>query len=86
MTLDQAKELVEELLVYGCEARVMEDYSGRGMYGKSVPAIILESHSDILTLAYLAGAKSESGADNFEMSIDELPTRTDSMGLGVVVY
>lgn len=80
LDLEQLEELVDNAENYvggWTEIEVREDYSGRGMYGKSVPAVVADN--DIRpALFYAAG---ELGID-----FDEVPQRLDSMGLGVVIY
>lgn len=79
MTLEQATDLVAELAgEYGVNASVYEGYSGRGMFGRSVVGIILDSTGDLITLGYAAA--------ELEIPIGDLPQRTDSLGLGVIIY
>lgn len=79
LELEELQELVDEAcdyVQYGY-IEVRDDYSGRGMYGKSVPAVV--SDDDIRpALFYAAGV--------LGIDYSEVPQRIDSMGLGVVIY
>lgn len=72
-----------------------EDYSGRSMYGKSTHAVEYDSRGDyeraLVFAAFALGARSEdchpSGDADEGQLLDELLTlRTDSMGMGIIVY
>jgi hypothetical protein len=78
MTLTQAKQIVDLINqeVPSCSAELREEYSGRGMYGHSVPAIVVENAG----LVTWAGGK-------LGMDWNDLPQCTDNMGCDdVVVY
>lgn len=79
MDFEQAQD-VENILAghYGIVVEARDDYSGRGMYGDTVAALVLENASDI---AYVGWAFRCLGFD-----FDEIPTRTDSMGLRAILY
>lgn len=76
---------VELLEVNGHEAELREEYSGRGMYGKAVPAITIDGGSGMLLgwAVTCAAINLEHEAEDVEMI---LPQRSDSMGLGMVYY
>lgn len=79
MSLAQANELAAVADGYASDTiEVRPDYSGRGMYGATCPAIVLTNPDDLIALAYAAG--------EIGMSFDEVPQRTDDMGMGIVVY
>jgi hypothetical protein len=79
MTLEQARQIVEfieeNLWDEVEEIDLREEYSGRGMYGRTVPAIVIDNPTWI---GYAAGALGIEPRD--------IPQRTDSMGLSTVVY
>ena len=77
MTLEQAEQIVEYINdELDGDARVREDYSGRGMDGKTVPAIITD---DLTAIGYAAGV--------LGVPFTDVPSRTDSMGrYDTVVY
>jgi phage gp45-like len=77
MTVDEAHAIVQQLQEEGVDAEVMEDYSGRGMFGRTCPAITGER----AILTEIGYAASQIG-----MARSDVPSRTDSMGLGIVVY
>lgn len=65
-----------------------DDYSGRAMYGKTTYAVTFDSRSDferaLVRAAYELGSK---GSDDVEAVLNDLDNlRSDSMGLGIVVY
>jgi hypothetical protein len=81
MDTDQAEQLAEGLAdEFGIDVEVRPDYSGRGMYGATVPAFVTDEDADkvLAALGFVAGKRG--------IPFDDLPTRTDSMGLGVVIY
>lgn len=57
----------------------LRPYSGRGMYGKSCPAIVIDDMTDLLRLGVELGVNglNETGLPG---------TSTDSMGRDIVVY
>ena len=78
MNIEQAEQVAGTLSYsFGIEAEIYEDYSGRGMYGNEVPALVLDG-GDIVFVGY---AFRSLGFD-----ADDMPTRTDNMGLQVVIY
>ena len=80
MTLDQAQKVVE-YLEDNCMAyrpSVYEDYSGRGMYGRTVAAISVDYESEVAYIGYAFGA--------LDFDPDDIPTRTDSMGRSIIIY
>lgn len=81
MTLDleQLEQLVDEAyeLSWAPEMEIREEYSGRAMYGDTVPAIVADT--DVRPeLFYAAGV--------LGIDFEDVPKRIDSMGLGVVIY
>lgn len=80
MTLEQAEALVDALGDLSIEAELRAEYSGRGMDGKAVPAIVIYDESrGLVGLGYAAR---EAGVE-----FADLPRRRDSMGHdGIVIY
>lgn len=76
MTLEQARE-VQDYMWDECNAEVdiREEYSGRGMYGKTCVALVTD---DVMAVGYACGA--------LGIPFDDVPGRTDSMGRQTVVY
>lgn len=62
----------------GDRIRVCDDYSGRGMYGKTCPAVVAPSQREVFAIL----------ADEWEGDRGDIirACSVDSMGLGVVVY
>lgn len=79
MDIDQANQVADILQsdfnMY--EVSIIEDYSGRGMYGETVPAFRLDS-GDELFVGYVFGM--------LGLSEDDMPQRMDSLGRGIVLY
>ena len=82
--------MMEEVAVLLTEdmGEVRDSYSGRGMYGEETYAVVFDSQSDYQrALLYAAFNLGETGADDVEGLLADLAKlRTDSMGLGIVVY
>lgn len=76
MNLDNAHAIAEAIEDEGYDAEVREEYSGRGMFGRTVPAIVTDA--PLTMIGWAAGT--------LDISWDEVPTRTDSMGRQTVVY
>ena len=76
MKLAHAKAIVEELVEFeGIPAEVRENYSGRGMYGRTTAAVSTRCSEDVFSAARCAGIRLRRSNLN-----------VDSMGLGCVVY
>lgn len=76
MKLAHAQAIVDELVsVEGVEARLDEDYSGRGMYGKTTAAVRTRYSEDVFAAARTLGLK-----------LRRSNLQVDNMGLGKVVY
>lgn len=76
-----AKLLVEICIEDDVEARLMEDYSGRGMYGKTTYAVIVPRVEDMLC-AVLSNLPSMKGYDPARVA----GLSSDALGKDVVVY
>lgn len=68
-------------------AAVIPDYSGRGMYGETTPAIntFNQEVSAIEIGVYMAVAMEELGYGPLE-EVDIIPQHVDNLGLGMVYY
>lgn len=76
MKLEYAKQIVEVLTeVEGVDASIDENYSGRGMYGRTTAAVSTRYSEDVFATAAAIGLKLRRSNLNI-----------DSMGLGKVVY
>jgi len=77
MTIEQANAIAEFLEDEGWreDVTVHEDYSGRGMYGKTVAGI---SGVNPVWVGWAAG--------QLGLSEDDLPHRQDSLGMDIIVY
>lgn len=81
LTLEQAEDIAEaanEASDWRYDIQVREGYSGRFMYGEQVTAFTADSTAALMAIGYAAG--------QVGVRLDDVPTRTDSMGMGVVIY
>lgn len=77
--------VVERLQQAGHEAEVFPDYSGRGMYGRTCPAIVTDAPAALvgfMVAAVVAGDDETYVEDHTDL----VPTRSDNMGLSMVYY
>jgi hypothetical protein len=70
---------------------IHEDYSGRGMFGRTCPALTADSHSEVYAFMAALGALLGAGTpEDHNADTDALDiatsTRTDQFGRGVVAY
>jgi hypothetical protein len=87
MELTTANFLVNAIRDQGNEAEVREDYSGRGMLGRTTSGIVVESQSGLLTdvVAYIKKMGQEN--PQFIFDIPDMPHfREDSMGRDMILY
>jgi hypothetical protein len=82
MTEEVASLLTENM------GEIRDEYSGRGMFGKTTYAVVFDSQGEFQrALLYAAYSLGENGADDAEGLLKELcDLGIDSMGLGIVVY
>lgn len=92
LTNDQIVEIFEEaceILSNENSAEVREEYSGRGMGGRSKPAIVSDANpmkvSLAITQAYHFQYNQDGDIDFCELT-EIMPMRIDSMGLSTVYY
>ena len=78
MNQEQADDTVDYLdRALGVEAEVRDKYSGRGMYGDSVLAIVIDS-GDEMAIGYVWRC--------LGFDYDDLPSNVDNFGLRIVLY
>jgi len=85
MTKRQAEFFKNAAEEVGLDIEVRDEYSGRGMYGKTTYAIITDSITDLIPalLCHAAYDYVDIVADGL---FDNFKLRQDSMGLGIVLY
>ena len=81
MDRKEAEALHSALEDEGCEVRLREDYSGRGMYGKDTWAISGEFSWCNVAVAWANVCVSD---DDYQPN--DLAFTWDAMGLGTVIY
>jgi hypothetical protein len=80
-----AKKLADTAETCQITINLRESYSGRGMFGKTTWAIDFDSWNDFTELAVeTAGNMEQTERRQFLQAIKRM--RSDSMGLGIVVY
>ena len=77
--IDQATEVADSLnWEFNIDVDVRESYSGRSMYGASVPALVIEP-GDEIAVGYVWA--------KLTLDPDDMPRRHDSLGLnGLILY
>lgn len=82
-TADALREAADSM---GLELQVRDDYSGRGMYGKTTHAVVADLNTLFQCIAYAASAViKEDDIDDFVHEIGR--THRDSMGRSeLVIY
>ncbi len=75
MTREDANTIATHMHANGDDAEVLEDYSGRGMYGKTTYGIVAGSIDEVLDAARSCGV----------LAADE-SFRSDNMGMDYIVY
>jgi len=89
MKRELAEIIVEACKMYSIDATIYEDYSGRGMYGRKTTGVEIDNAG----LAYVMSTL----IANADMLVDceynypeplfgDEDLRTDSMGLGTILY
>lgn len=94
MKLETAKLLKAAANHAGIDLEINEDYSGRGMYGRTTTAIEVESSNDIFAILAVFVDESfdidhESNlveADRYEAMEDIASIKSDSLGRQVIFY
>lgn len=90
------KEIAEMLIQHNSDLQLHEDYSGRGMYGKNTTGISCENMAQVMEAVGNAfygmiedamvdgGDYDPTEAEDLANALADL--RTDSLGLGIIVY
>ena len=87
MELKQAKLIVDVLQDHGVEGiSLSEDYSGRGMYGRTTAAVCIDSLMQIAMMGWAAGAIESLGVGARITAMDVESWSIDNMGMGYVIY
>ena len=72
------------------DGEVYEDYSGRGMYGKTTYGVVVSSELKLLrnVLEYMAENGTEEGwfGEVFDSDFLNKDIRVDNMGLDIILY
>lgn len=86
MTKEEIYEEAALILLdnFRADADYMPEYSGRGMYGKSTPAITTEAAGPYVGLAIALAVEELGGSINEAEKF--IPRRSDSMGRDSAVY
>jgi hypothetical protein len=83
--LSHARAIVQAADDLGIEAKLREEYSGRGMYGKCTAGIVVSDLTSIIAAAAQAGRDMDDDeAADFIDALDKL--KTDGMGRSIIVY
>jgi hypothetical protein len=81
------KDVVRWLDDHGYSVELYEEYSGRGMYGTTTPAISGDITGVTLGVAFAAVAYSDHDTHPSDLFDDaSFPHSTDSLGLGTIYY
>ena len=79
LTIDQATEVADLMANMGIhDVETLDDYSGRGMFGRTCVALTMDGTNGLLAMAYAAAT--------LGIPFEDLPTTTDGMGYRLVVY
>jgi hypothetical protein len=78
------EEVAEILFNHGHSIEVMDDYSGRGMYGKMTTAVTCDDMSDICVAIATAAIEEPDAFKGLKPS--DFNFREDSLGRGRVYY
>jgi hypothetical protein len=88
--IDIYRAAIETLSSGAHEADLYEGYSGRGMYGKEVPAIVTDAPATLVGWAICSAVADngdhETPADAMDAAEKLIPKRTDNMGKSYVYY
>lgn len=85
MQLEVAKKLVASADEVGVELEIVEDYSGRGMFGKSTTAVRFDTVQDLFTAFYSLGLDDGQEPDESE-EINFSSLSIDSLGKSQIIY
>jgi hypothetical protein len=99
MKIETAKAIVAAAEEIGLDSvRLYEDYSGRGMYGRTTTGVVADSWGDLIKCVALAAghiAQDETDLDTpneredgltLDDFVQDLDLSSDQMGRGLIVY
>jgi len=87
MDMELAETIIEAMENNGHEAELRSEYSGRGMYNTSTHGVIINCGIGAVTAAIINNADLfvyDDGETLFTKYIESI--RSDSMGLGTILY
>lgn len=86
MTKETADRLCDALDEIGAEYTRMDDYSGRGMYGKTTVGVVVGSWQTLLRAVAVAAGRATDADPGREFQKELGRLRDDSMARDIVVY
>uniref|UniRef100_A0AAU6W3K5 Uncharacterized protein n=1 Tax=Pseudomonas phage Cygsa01 TaxID=3138529 RepID=A0AAU6W3K5_9VIRU len=86
MDIRLAKFLVQATQGSESEFSLVEDYSGRGMYGATTAAISVPDVLALSTAMYYLSSEIAQGIENGELPAETGTLRWDNLGRDIVVY
>ncbi|MDH5183997.1 MAG: hypothetical protein OEX12_08925 [Gammaproteobacteria bacterium] len=86
MELKLAKLLVTVLEDHGEEASIYEDYSGRGMYGGVTVGVSTSAYLSTIMTCIIVAADQFVDYNNEPLFRDMDTLRSDSLGVGFILY
>lgn len=79
-----AKVLVDAMENAGEEVKMYEDYSGRGMFGRTTVGIVVKREMDVIRALY---EYMRTLPDHILMDFPEMPRLSvDNMGMDIIIY
>ena len=87
MNKQLANKLIEASNDLGADAKLYEEYSGRGMYGETTCGVSFRDTRDMFCcIAYVAGEFEPGSCEVEDMQDDLSSLRVDEMGRGTIYY
>jgi hypothetical protein len=86
MKLEHAKLIVNAANDMGAEVTLRENYSGRGMYGKTTAGVVGTLGDVTKSIAYAASLLTEDDPDKVEEFIENMDLAWDNMGKELILY
>ena len=85
MDLELAKEIVNLMENFGEEAELYEDYSGKGMFGKTTAGVVVDNFNVLLT-CIITNADSLVDCHGEPVFEDIQNVKHDNMGVQIIIY
>lgn len=85
MGRELAEAIIEAIECSGAEAKLRENYSGRGMYGETTCGVVTDE-SLVFVIGSVISAPELFAEDEGFAKFDVGVLRSDSMGLGIIIY